>query len=218
MIRVNVMKITKLGQNFFESTRGQIVALLRRGTGTVEELATQLEVTDNAVRAHLTTLERDGLVERRGMRRGARKPHFAYVLTTEAEQLFPKAYSTLFNQLLTVLKQTLPATELETILREVARALAVGNTPEENESKESRAQRALAAFESLGGASNLQDEDGKLSINSVTSCPFDVSVSAHPEVCQLAEAFLSEVTGLNVKERCQKGLLPRCSFEIASLE
>ncbi len=212
------MKITKLGQNFFESTRGQIVALLRRGTGTVEELATQLEVTDNAVRAHLTTLERDGLVERRGMRRGARKPHFAYVLTTEAEQLFPKAYSTLFNQLLTVLKQTLPATELETILREVARALAVGNTPEENESKESRAQRALAALESLGGASNLQDEDGKLSINSVTSCPFDVSVSAHPEVCQLAEAFLSEVTGLNVKERCQKGLLPRCSFEIASLE
>ncbi len=152
------------------------------------------------------------------MRRGARKPHFAYVLTTEAEQLFPKAYSTLFNQLLTVLKQTLPATELETILREVARALAVGNTPEENESKESRAQRALAALESLGGASNLQDEDGKLSINSVTSCPFDVSVSAHPEVCQLAEAFLSEVTGLNVKERCQKGLLPRCSFEIASLE
>jgi predicted ArsR family transcriptional regulator len=76
----------------------------------------------------------------------------------------------------------------------------------------------LSALESLGGASNLQDEDGKLSINSVTSCPFDVSVSAHPEVCQLAEAFLSEVTGLNVKERCQKGLLPRCSFEIASLE
>jgi len=209
------MKITKLGQNFFESTRGQIVALLRRGVGTVEELSVQLKVTDNAVRAHLATLERDGLVERQGLQRGTRKPHFAYALTSEAEQLFPKAYSTLFNQLLMVLKQRLSPQELEIVLREVAHSLAAGNTPAENETVESRAERGLAALESLGGASNLKNEDGKLSINSVTSCPFDVSVSAHPEVCRLAEAFLTEVTGLKVKEHCQKGLLPKCSFEIA---
>ncbi len=210
------MKITKLGQNFFESTRGQIVSLLRRGVGTVEELAADLAVTDNAVRAHLATLERDGLVERRGSRRGSRKPHFAYALTVEAEQLFPKAYSTLFNQLLEVLKQKLPPPELEIVLREVARALAVGNTPEEDETIENRAQRAMAALESLGGASSLEDADGKLSINSVTSCPFDVSVSIHPEVCRLAQAFLSEVTGLKVQEHCQKGILPKCSFKITN--
>jgi len=208
------MQITKFGQNFFESTRGQIVGLLRRGVGTVEELAAELEVTDNAVRAHLATLERDGLVERRGMRRGARKPHFAYALTGEAEQLFPKAYSTLFNQLLEVLKQRLPPPELEIVLHEVARSLAVGNTPEENETVENRVQRAMLALESLGGASSVERADGKLSINSVTSCPFDVSVSAHPELCRLAESFLSEVTGLKVQEHCQKGLLPKCSFEI----
>ncbi len=208
------MKITKLGQNFFDSTRGRIVSLLRRGIGTVDELSVQLEVTDNAVRAHLATLERDGLVERRGFRRGARKPHYTYALTAEAEQLFPKAYSTLFNQLLAVLKQRLSPPELEIVLREVAHALAAGNTPEEKESVKSRAQRAMIALESLGGASNLQDEDGKLLINSVTSCPFDVSVSAHPEVCRLAEAILSEVTGLKVNEHCRKGLQPQCSFEI----
>jgi len=120
-----------------------------------------------------------------------------------------------FNQLLTVLKQRLPPPELEIVLREAARALAVGNTPDENETVENRAQKAIAALESLGGASSLENADGKLSINSVTSCPFDVSVSAHPEVCRLAEAFLSEVTGLKVREHCQKGLLPKCSFEIA---
>ncbi len=212
------MNTTKFGQNFFETTRGQIVALLRRGVGTVEELSVQLKVTDNAVRAHLATLERDGLVERRGFQRGARKPHFSYALTAEAEQLFPKAYSTLFNQLLAILKQTLSPRKLEVVLHKVAEALAVGNTPEENETIESRAERALAALESLGGASNLQDEGGKLSINSVTSCPFDVSVSKHPEVCRLAESFLSEVTGLKVRERCQKGLLPKCSFEITGEE
>ncbi len=208
------MKGTKFGQNFFESTRGQVLGLLRRGVGTVEDLSVRLGLTDNAVRAHLTTLERDGLVERCGTQRGLRKPHFNYALTTDAERLFPKAYSTLFNQLLAILKQRITPEEFETILGEVARSLASGNTPEENETVESRAERALAALESMGGASALKNEDGKLVIRSVTSCPFDITVSQHPEVCRLAETFLSEVTGLKVKEHCLKGEHPKCFFEI----
>jgi predicted ArsR family transcriptional regulator len=208
------MKDTKFGQNFFESTRGQVLALLRRGIGTVEELSTELELTDNAVRAHLATLERDGLIERRGMQRGLRKPHFNYVLTSEAEQLYPKAYSTLFNQLLAILKQRIAPEELETILSEVAHSLAAGNTAEAGETFENRVQRALATLESMGGAPALKNEDDKLVIDSVTSCPFDVTVSQHPEVCRLAEAFLSEVTGLKIKEHCRKGEHPKCSFEI----
>ena len=208
------MKGTKFGQNFFESTRGRVLGLLRRGIGTVEELSLELGLTDNAVRAHLATLERDRLVERRGMQRGLRKPHFNYALTAEAEQLFPKAYSTLFNQLLAILKQRIAPEELEAILLEVARSLAAGNLPEKEESVESRIDRALATMESMGGAPVFEGEDGKLTIQSVTSCPFDISVSQHPEVCRLAEAFLSEVTGLKVREQCLKGERPKCSFEI----
>ena len=208
------MKDTKFGRNFFESTRGQVLGLLRRGIGTVEELSTQLELTDNAVRSHLANLERDGLVERRGLLPGLRKPHFHYGLTVEAEQLFPKAYSTLFNQLLTTLKRRIVSEQLEAILGEVAHSLAAGNIAEENESVESRTERALATLESMGGATALKNEDGKLLIQSVTSCPFDVSVSQHPEVCRLAEALLSEVSGLKITEHCRKGEHPRCSFEI----
>lgn len=208
------MKGTKFGQNFFESTRGQVLVLLRRGIGTVEDLSTELQLTDNAVRAHLTTLERDGLVVRSGTQRGLRKPHVQYVLTSEAEQLYPKAYSTLFNQLLTILKRRLAPDELEAILSEVARSLAAGNTAQENEPVESRAQRAVNTLEAMGGAPALKKEDDKLLIQSVASCPFDAAVSQHPEVCRLAEAFLSEVTGLKIKEHCQKAEQPKCSFEI----
>src|ERR671928_1702040 len=76
-------------KRFFASTRGRIVALLRRTARTVDELAAALDLTDNAVRAHLATLERDGLVEQQGVRRGAGKPAAAYALTLEAEHLFP---------------------------------------------------------------------------------------------------------------------------------
>ena len=76
---------SKFGDRFFESTRGHIVALLRGSTKTVDELSKLLELTDNAVRAHLATLERDGLVRQTGTRRGLRKPHYQYSLTPEAE-------------------------------------------------------------------------------------------------------------------------------------
>src|SRR5215212_1721165 len=98
----------KLDKRFFESTRGRIVTILRGSACTVEELAEKLELTDNAVRAHLLTLERDGLVRQSGVQRGPRKPHFSYELTPEAENLFPKAYDTLLNQLITALKGRLP--------------------------------------------------------------------------------------------------------------
>src|SRR5574340_12073 len=54
---------------FMTSTRGRLLSLLRRQAHTVEELAQRLGLSDNAVRAHLATLERDGLVEQRGVRR-----------------------------------------------------------------------------------------------------------------------------------------------------
>ncbi|HET8631769.1 MAG TPA: ArsR family transcriptional regulator, partial [Thermomicrobiales bacterium] len=79
-------------RRFFGSTRGRVLALLRRASRTVDELARALGLTDNAVRAHLATLERDGLVRQEGLRRGAGKPAYAYDLTPAAERLFPSAY------------------------------------------------------------------------------------------------------------------------------
>lgn len=66
------------------STRGKILALLRADSHTVNELAEALELTDNTVRSHLTSLERDGLIRQLGMRSGFRKPHILYSLTGEA--------------------------------------------------------------------------------------------------------------------------------------
>ncbi len=56
------MGVSRLGTRFIDGTRGRLVALLRRGARTVEELAQSVELTDNAVRSQLTSLERDGLV------------------------------------------------------------------------------------------------------------------------------------------------------------
>jgi predicted ArsR family transcriptional regulator len=56
-------------KHFGDSTRGRIVAILRRGWRSVDEIAATLGLTDNAVRAHIATLERDGVVAAAGSRR-----------------------------------------------------------------------------------------------------------------------------------------------------
>lgn len=212
------MKATKLDERFFDSTRGRIVALLRGTTKTVNELVEEIELTDNAVRAHLLTLERDGIVRQSGVQRGFRKPHYAYELTPEAENLFPKAYDALLNQLITVLKARLTAKALEKVLREVGNSIAARQTSNQDDSDlESRLQKALHVLGTLGGAAQIEKEGGTFYIRSA-ACPFAATVTEHPEVCRLAETLVAEIVGERVQEQCNKGKPPQCRFEIACAE
>ena len=190
------------------------MTLLRGTTKTVNELAEELKLTDNAVRAHLLSLERDGLIKQAGVQRGTRKPHFAYELTDESEHLFPKAYDALLNQLIGVLKGRLTPVALEEVLRQVGRSLAGPEAAsQKNGDMESRIGRALAALEAIGGAARIERENEKLVIRS-ERCPLAAAVSEHPEVCRLAETLLSEIIGVEVQERCDRAGSPRCRFEV----
>lgn len=207
------METTKFDKRFFESTRGRIVTLLRGSDRTVEELSIELELTDNAVRAHLLTLERDGLVQQSGLRRGPRKPHFTYALTPEADSLFPKAYDALLNQLIAVLKNRLEPQQIEEVLREVGRSVASGAPSGQAQDLEERVQVALKVLSAIGGAAEVEQHDDKVVIRS-TGCPLAAAVSVHPEVCRLAETLVAEVVKAPVQEHCNRDGPPQCRFEI----
>jgi predicted ArsR family transcriptional regulator len=209
------MESTRIDNRFFSSTRGQIVRLMRGTARTVEELAASLSLTDNAVRAHLATLERDGLVKLEGVRRGARKPHFTYVLTPAAEDLFPKSYDALFNVFFDVVKRKLNSRELKEVLREAGRKLARLKIKSVNGSKLSvRTREAVELLEAMGGAPRLETDGDKFRIQSA-SCPLASVVESHPEACSVTQAMIAQITGANVRENCNKTEIPpRCSFEI----
>lgn len=200
-------------ERFLESTRGQVVTILRNAPCTVEELATKLHLTDNAVRAHLVTLERDGLVRQSGLRRGARKPHFTYVLTDEADRLFPKAYDALLNQLIAVLKTRLSPAEIEDVLREVGRGIAATMPNGHNGSLNGRVQKAVKVLEAIGGSAGVEQRDDCIVIRG-NGCPLAAAVNVHPEVCRLAETLIGEIVKAPVVERCDREARPQCRFEI----
>ena len=207
---------TNWDENFFESTRGRMVTLLRRSGRTVEDLAGALGLTDNGVRAHLAVLERDGIVRQRGSVRrssGGGKPAYVYELTLEAEDLFPKAYEPALGRLLDVLVERLGLEESEALLRSVGRRLAESKTVPTDGTRV-RLEAAAGALNELGGLAELEEQDGALVIRGY-SCPLAAVTPDHPEVCRLAEALVTEVAGVPVHERCDRSERPRCCFEVA---
>lgn len=199
-------------QHFFASTRGQIVTLLRRGSRTVDELAQALNLTDNAVRAHLATLERDGFVLQHGVRRGSSKPAYVYDLAPEAEHLFPKSYGQLLNQLLEVLDEWMSSQELEELLRQVGRRIAAKwNMPAGD--LRVRLEAAVEVLNELGGMAELELADGTFYIRGY-SCPLASVVPDHPEACHLAETLLTELVGVPMQEHCDHGEKSSCCFVV----
>jgi predicted ArsR family transcriptional regulator len=208
---------TRWDRRFFESTRGQIVTLLRRSGRTVDELAEAVGLTDNGVRGHLATLERDGIVRQRGtVSRGGGKPAYVYELAPEAEGLFPKAYSPVLRRLLDVMAERLGPEETETLLRAVGRRIADERTVP-TEGVRARLEAAAAVLNELGGFVELEEREGAFVIRGY-SCPLTDVVPGHPEVCRLAEALLVELAGVPVQEHCDRGEIPRCCFEVVDAD
>jgi predicted ArsR family transcriptional regulator len=210
---------TNWDERFFDSTRGQIVTLLRRSNRTVEDLARALDLTDNGVRVHLAVLERDGIVRQRGSVRrssGGGKPAYIYELTQEGEDLFPKAYEPTLRQLLDVLLDQLGSEESEVLLRSVGRRLA-GEHSTRADGAHARLETAVEVLNELGGLAELEERDGAVVIQGY-SCPLAGVTPDHPEVCRMAETLIAEVVRMPVQERCDRGKRPRCCFEIASAD
>lgn len=200
-------------QRFLASTPGQIITLLRRTSRTVDELAQALGLTDNAIRAHLATLERDGIVQQCGVRRGSGKPASIYGLAPGAEQVFPKAYDPVLQHVLEILGERLPAADVETLLREVGRRMA-GRWKVPSGELPVRLGAAVEVLNELGGMAELEAYDDHSCIRSY-SCPLAAMAREHPEVCHLTETLLTELVGVPVQEHCSYDGIPRCSFTVA---
>jgi predicted ArsR family transcriptional regulator len=195
-----------------ESAAGRIMALLRRGGMTVDELAAALDLSGNAVRPQLAVLERDGLVERVGLRRGASRPAQVYALTRNAELLFSSAYVPVLTELLHVLDARLAGDEFDGLMREVGQRLMAGR-PRPTGDLRQRAEAASELLNSLGGLARVDQENGALLIRS-DGCPLAAATQRHPEACNAMESLLREFTGLRVTKCCDREERLRCCFEL----
>ena len=206
-----------VSRRFIESTKGQIVALLRRSSRTVEDLAASLGLTDNAIRSQLATLERDGLVRQDGVRRspGAGKPATVYEVVPEAEQLFSRAYAPVLAALLDELAAQLPADRVDMLMESVGRRIAQGVPRGQSGDLATRVYAAVGLLNALGGEAESEEREDGFLIHGC-GCPLSAATSRRPEMCRAVESMLSEVIGAPVRERCERTERPRCCFEVST--
>lgn len=206
------MAAMRWDEAFSETTKGRILAILRRAASTVDELAARLGLTDNAVRAHIGVLQRDGVVHQQGVRPTGGKPAYLYEVTSDAERLFTKAYIPVLTELVTVLEARLGSAEVESMFGEVGKRLAATRVPSSGSFLE-RAEMAAAFLGELGGIVDVEQSDEGVTLRGF-ACPLADAVRSNPAVCRAVESLVSELMGMPARERCNRGERPKCCFEI----
>ena len=200
-------------QRFMGETRLEMLRLLRRSRQTITSLSDTLRLTDNAVRTHVAALEREGVVEHVGTQRDTGgKPARVYDLTTEGEELFPKAYALVLGGLVEEIARAEGEGRAVELLRAVGRRIGAGVAA--SDGTEARAKAAAAALRSLGGDLEVTPADGGWRLKGF-GCPLSAVTAGRPEVCALAQALVEEITGRPVTECCDRGGRPRCGFQVA---
>jgi predicted ArsR family transcriptional regulator len=199
-----------------DATRGRLLALLREGTWTVEDLAVRLDLTDNAVRFHIAALERDGGVVKTGVQRraGAGQPAVLYSLTSAADEAFSRAYAPVLAACVEELRAMMSGQQLAAFLSRVGDRLAA-TVGTRGDSLRKRVGNASGLLNSLGGITTVERSSGTYRIVG-RACPLATAVAADHCVCSVVTALVSNVVEAEVLECCDRSGRPRCCFEIAA--
>jgi predicted ArsR family transcriptional regulator len=196
------------------TTRGRLIALIRRGIATVEELAADLGVTDNAVRAQLQMLEAAGVIRAAGTRQGsgAGKPATVYEIAPDAEPALSSAYSPVLAALLESLAERLPPSDVEDILRDAGKRLGQPDSASRR-SLDTRVRAAAGLLTSLGAEIDVERTTEGFLLRGY-ACPLAAAVRAEPRACHVIEELVSALVDAPVRECCDRSASPRCRFEV----
>ncbi|SFL24734.1 Predicted transcriptional regulator, ArsR family [Paenibacillus sp. 1_12] len=206
-----------MNQEFDMSTRRVVLTMLKtKGPLAVSEMAKQLGITEMAVRRHLNTLERDGLIESKLIRQAMGRPTNLYSLTESADDLFPKNYYHLTLDLLGELVEEAGEAKVE-LLFERRKEKMIDRYEEQMQGKELGDRvKALAEIQNANGymVNWSADTDGTFVINE-HNCPISQVANHYNHACHCELMMFEALLDADVKrtECLVKGGL-KCSYSI----
>jgi predicted ArsR family transcriptional regulator len=199
------------------STRRIILTMLKtKGHLAVSDMAKQLRITEMAVRRHLNTLERDGLIDSMLVRQAMGRPTNLYSLTAHADELFPKKYHHLTLDLLGDLAEE-SGEELVERLFERRKDRMIGRYEEQMQGKPLMERvKALAEIQNTNGYMSDWEatEDGSYVINE-HNCPISQVANQYNHACHCELKMFESLLQADVErtECLVKGAL-KCSYKI----
>ena len=198
------------------STRMEVLELLRRkGRSSAETIANDLGVTPNAVRQHLTNLEREGLVVSQPERSGRGRPSLIFALTERADSVFPKRYGQLATMVLQEVQEMGGPEALDEVFARVAARHADAIEKDlRGLAFEEKLHRVVAW---IGRAGTLVEQsEGPEGIQvTIHNCPFRNTALKFPQVCTITPQLISRLLDAPVSQSDSIHRRdPYCSFVV----
>jgi predicted ArsR family transcriptional regulator len=198
----------------------QLLKLLRgkRPGLSVDELAKGLEITRNAVRQHLASLEGAGLVTAGNTRpSGGGRPQQLYVLTELGKESFPRQYSWLAQLVVASVQQEEGSENMGKRLNDIGVGVAQQMRTQYPDLKthEEKVEKLAEVMDQLGyNAKKAKMANGETVIEA-DNCVFHRMAIKDSEICHLDKGMMETFTDSQVKhDECmaQGGDLCRFRF------
>jgi predicted ArsR family transcriptional regulator len=198
------------------STRMEVLEHLRRkGHASAEAIASDLGVTPNAVRQHLTNLERDGFVVSQPERRARGRPSLLFSLTERADQVFPKRYGQLATMVLQEVQDMGGDAALDEIFARVAARHADVIEPNLEGLDFDQKLNKVVAWIGRAGTLAEQTETAEGVKVTIHNCPFRNTALKFPQVCTITPHLMSRLLGAAISQADSIHRRdPYCSFVV----
>lgn len=199
------MSLSTLPHQEETSTRREIVNILRTvGPLTVGALGDRLGITHVAVRRHLTSLERDGLVSSVQERLPMGRPTRVYSLTEAADELFPKKYGSFTLEVLDFLSHN--AEEMiDQFFANRGKGMSDKYGPDVTSgiSLPERVARLADIQTANGYLANWEQGEGDQLVLKEYNCPVHQVSRKYPHACHHELEFFKSVLGTENVERVE---------------
>ncbi|REE80237.1 putative ArsR family transcriptional regulator [Paenibacillus taihuensis] len=199
------------------STRQTVLFLLKtNGQMNAGELAKQLQITEMAVRRHLSTLERDGLIVPTVVRQAMGRPTHMFSLTDQAELLFPKNYHVLALDFLEELEDDPETALIVDRLFEGRKRKLIDRYAYRMEGKTLEQKvNELAAIQNDGGYMVQVETDGNGIMLHEYNCPIAQVANRYQQACGCELALFQQLLGTDVERtECLAKGGGKCSYRI----
>lgn len=197
-------------------TRMRILQLLKmRCSMTVSQLTDALHISAMGVRQHLAILEDEGLVHYQSEKQERGRPHHLYMLTDEANSLFPTTYANFAVGLMQEVAKFNGPGFINKVFR--SRMKSQLETYQQRLSGKTLSERVkeLANIRDEEGYMARFDEDGSDYVLVEHNCPIAAIAREYPHVCEIELALFRQSLGAKVyrEEHLMQGH-HRCCYRI----
>jgi predicted ArsR family transcriptional regulator len=179
----------------------EVLELLRRKrAASAEAIAAELGITANAVRQHLTNMERDGLVTSQPVRHKRGRPSLQFSLTDRADAVFPKRYGQLATMVLSELRDMRGDQEIDELFRRIANRHA-GSIERQLEGLDfdEKLSRLVSWINRAGTLADIEEAEDGVRIT-VHNCPFRNTALKIPQVCTLTPQLIVQLLDVPVSQ------------------